>query len=51
MTDENRLVNEQLVTLAEAAKDFAGVAVPLSTVKRYVYYPASSAYRAIYRIH
>jgi hypothetical protein len=38
MTDENRLLNEQLVTLAEAAKDFAGVAVPASTVKRYVYY-------------
>jgi hypothetical protein len=38
MTNENPLLNEQLLTLAEAAKDFAGVAVPLSTVKRYVYY-------------
>ena len=31
------LIGETLITLPEAAKDFAGIEIPLNTVKRYVY--------------
>jgi len=33
----NLLEGETLITLAEAAVDFGGIALPLNTVKKYVY--------------
>ena len=33
----NLLAGETLVTLAEAANDFGGITVPISTVRKYVY--------------
>jgi hypothetical protein len=31
------LLNETLITLSDAAKDFSGIVVPLNTIKRYIY--------------
>jgi flagellar biosynthesis component FlhA len=33
----NTLLDETLITLKEAAEDFAGVKIPLNTVQKYVY--------------
>jgi hypothetical protein len=39
MTDQkvNPLVGETLVTLAQAAEDFGGITIPVSTMRDYVY--------------
>jgi hypothetical protein len=31
------MLNETLITLKEAAEDFAGVKIPLNTVQKYIY--------------
>ena len=36
-TDVNTLQGEQLIPIAEAADDFGGVAIPLRTVRHYIY--------------
>ena len=37
MNNKKLLCDETLITLSEAAKDFGGVAIPLVTLKNYIY--------------
>ena len=37
MNEQNPLIGETLISLAEAAHDFGGVSIPLNTVQKYVY--------------
>ena len=37
MVTNHSLLDETLITLTDAAKDFGGIEIPLNTLKRYVY--------------